>query len=376
VVDRKAASGNTGARMLKYCSPVFTAVALHVAVMCVYLVGFHGDVSAFVCLGERWSRDPSYRTISTVIPNDGYDGQFYFAIAQAPLQRHDSGIDFAPMRQSRILYPALSWALAGGDANRLLWTMPLINLLAIGGLAGLGVALAVRYDLNPWWGLVLPLAVNAGLPLLRNLSDVVSTLAVAALLVAWLFRWPWWAVALAALASVLGREQNVPILLIVLTLAAWRRQWLTAASLIAVLLIWVAWIGTLWQMYGTWPFHPTEGAFDRPLAGLWLRLQHFKPFKPDGLCIALILLQIGLSFYLIWRKADPVVVLVALFGSTLALMGGDVFYCDYWSYSRVFAMLPLAVWVGCVQTRLRWPLAVSALQFLVPVAVAIHEMRR
>src|SRR5205807_7033853 len=126
------------------------------AVMAVYLAGFHGDVSALVCLGERWSQDPCYDAVSTTLPKDGYDGQFYFAIAQAPFQRHDTGIDFAPMRQSRILFPVLSWALTGGDANRLLWAMPLVNLLAIGGLAALGVALALRYEMNAWWGLLLP----------------------------------------------------------------------------------------------------------------------------------------------------------------------------------------------------------------------------
>jgi hypothetical protein len=343
-------------------------------VLGMYLVGYHGDLSALVCVGEEWAAAPPYRVIRTTIKNHGYDGQFYYAIAQAPLAHHDTGIDFAPMRQSRILFPALGWALTGGDASGLLWAMPLINLVAIGGLAALGVALAVRYDLNPWWGLLLPLAVNAGLPLLRDLSDVVATLAVAGLLVAWLFRWPWWALALAALAGVLAREQNVPIVLIVLGLAAWRRQWLTVAALAVVLLLWGAWLATLWHLYGVWPFHPTEGAFDHPLSGLWMRILHFKPFKPDGVCVALLLLQIALSFYLIRRKADAAVVLVALFGSALALMGGEVFYCDYWSYSRVFAMLPLAVWVGCVQTRLRWPLAVTATQFLVPLAVAVHEM--
>jgi hypothetical protein len=362
--------------MLKYALPVVVAVALHAAVMAIYLVGFHGDVSALVCLGDGRVNEAPYQAVHIAFPKHGYDGQFYFAIAQAPFQRHDIGIDFPPMRQSRILYPVLGWALTGGDANRLLWALPLINLLAIGGLAALGVLLAVRYELNPWWGLLLPLAVNAGLPLLRDLSDVVSTLAVAALLVAWLFRWPWWALALGGLAAVLGREQNVPIVVILLGLAAWRRQWLTVAALAVVLVVWAGWLAALWQMYGVWPFHQTEGAFDRPLAGLWLRLSHFKVRSPDGLCVGLILLQIALSFYLIRRKADSAVVLVALFGSALALMGGDVFYCDFWSYSRVFAMLPLAVWVGCVQTRLRWPLAVTATQFLVPLAVAVRECVR
>jgi hypothetical protein len=358
--------------MLKFVLPVTTAVALHAAMVATYLLGYHGDLSALVCLGSDHAAEMPYQEVHTVFKNHGYDGQFYFAIAQAPLQRHDVGIDFAPMRQSRILYPILGWALTGGNAAQLLWALPLINLLAVGGLAAIGVALAARHDLSPWWGLLLPLAVNAGLPLLRDLSDVVSTLAVAALLVAWLFRWPWWALTGAALAAVLGREQNVPIVLILLALAAWRRQWLGVAGLTCVLVAWAAWLGALWHMYGVWPFHPTEGAFDQPLAGLGMRLAHFKLFKEDGLCVALILLEVGLSCYLIRRRADPAIILVALFGSALALMGGKVFYCDFWSYSRVFAMLPLAVWVGCVQTRFRWPLAVTATQFLVPFAEAVH----
>ncbi len=256
--------------------------------------------------------------------------------------------------------------------------MPVVNLLAIGGLAGIGVLLAVRHGLNPWWGLLLPLAVNAGLPLLRNLSDVVSTQEVAVLLTAWLFRWPWWSLALAAVATVFSREQNVPIVFFLVVLSAVAAPVVDrTVSLTAVLVVWGGWILVLWQMYGLWPFHPTQGAFDRPLAGLRLKFESFTAGRDklsvrlvDGLCVGLILAQIGLLLLLIRRKADPAVVLVALFGAALALMGGDVFYCDFWSYSRVFAMLPLAVWIGCAQTRWRWPLALTATQFLVPLAVA------
>jgi hypothetical protein len=366
--------------MLKYALPVVATVALHAAVLAVYLAVFHGDLSSLVCVGDERIGTAPYEVVRTSFRNHGYDGQFYYAIARAPFQRHDAGIDFAPMRQSRILYPILSWSVSGGDPRRLLWAMPLVNLLAIAGLAAVGVAVAVRHGLNPWWGFLLPLAVNAGLPMLRDLSDAVSTLAVAALLAAWLFRQPWWVLAPAALAAVLGREQNVPIVLIVLGLAAWRRRWLTAGALAGVLAVWAAWITVLWQTYGAWPFHPTQGAFDRPLSGLALRLAHFKVTSvfalPDALCVSLILLEIGLSVYLIRRKAEPAVVLTALFGALLALMGGDIFYCDFWSYSRVFAMLPLAVWIGCAQTRYRWPLAAMAAQFLVPIAATVREIIR
>jgi hypothetical protein len=359
---------------------VVAAVALHAAVMAVYVAVFHGDLSCLVCVGDERVGAAPYEAIRTSFKKHGYDGQYYYAIARAPFQRHDIGIDFAPMRQSRILYPVLSWSVSGGDPQRLLWAMPLVNLLAIAGLAAVGVALAVRHGLNPWWGALLPLAVNAGLPMLRDLSDIVSTLALAALLAAWLLRRPWWELAVAALAAVMSREQNVPIVFIVIGLTAWRRQWLTVGALAGVVALWAAWLVSLWQMYGEWPFHPTEGVFDQPLSGLGVRLAHFKLTSltalPDALCVSLILLEIGLSMYLIWRKAEPAVVLTALFGASLALAGGDRFYCDFWSYSRVFAMLPLAVWIGCAQVRCRWPLAAMATQFLVPIAATFREVIR
>ena len=87
--------------------------------------------------------------------------------------------------------------------------MPLVNLLAIAALAALGAAAARGYGLSPWWGVLLPFAVNAGMPALRNLTDVLSTLSVAALLIAWLRRWPWWTAALCAAATLFSREQNV-----------------------------------------------------------------------------------------------------------------------------------------------------------------------
>lgn len=360
--------------MLKYALPVVSAVALHAGLIGLYLIVYRGDLSALVCVSVERENEPPYAAVRKHFPGEGYDGQYYYAIAQAPFRYRVVGIDFPPMRQSRILYPLLCWCLSGGDAGRLLWAMPLVNLLAIGGLGALGVFVSVKADSNPWWGLTLPLAVNSGLPLLRDLGDVVSTLALAVLLVGWMRRWPWWAVMLAALAAVLAREQNVPIVAIAIGLAAWRRRWLASASLILVLVVWGCWIAILWRMYDVWPFHSTHGAFDRPLVGLWRRITHFDLFTPHAVPVAMLLLQIGLSVYLIRRRVDGGVVLVALFGSSLALMGGHIFYEDVWSYARIFAMLPLAVWLGCAQTRLRWPLAVMAAQLIVPLLYACREI--
>ncbi len=118
--------------------------------------------------------------------------------------------------------------------------MPLVNLLAIAGLAWLGALAATRQGFSPWWGVLLPLAVDAALPAMRDLTDAVSTCALAALLVAWLLRQPWWVLLPCALAAVFSREQNTAVVAIVLACAAWRRQWPTCAALAVVLALWCA----------------------------------------------------------------------------------------------------------------------------------------
>jgi hypothetical protein len=216
--------------MSRLVGPALAAAAFHAIVLAAYVAAFHGDLSALVCVArERQGRTP-YELIGTGFDRNGYDGQFYYAIARAPWRRQELGIDAPAIRQARILYPAVSWLLSGGDARQLLWAMPLVNLLAIAALAALGAAAARGYGLNPWWGVLLPFAVNAGMPALRNLTDVLSTLSVAALLIAWLRRWPWWVASLGAAAALFSREQNVAVVLLVLLFAIRRaRPWCSPA---------------------------------------------------------------------------------------------------------------------------------------------------
>src|SRR5207244_6853021 len=103
-----------------------------------------------------------------------YDGLYYYSLARFPWKRHGDDLDCPAARHVRILYPALCWLLSAGDPRALFWAMPAINLLAVGGLAAFGGAAARRGGLSAWWGVLLPFAVNAGLPLLRDLTDLVS----------------------------------------------------------------------------------------------------------------------------------------------------------------------------------------------------------
>ncbi|HEY7155859.1 MAG TPA: hypothetical protein VH575_17990, partial [Gemmataceae bacterium] len=208
--------------MRRLVGPALAAVAFHAALMAVYVAAFGGDPSALVCVARERIGQAPYEHIATGFDRNGYDGQFYYSLARAPWGRHGRDIDVPAVRQARILYPALSWLLSAGDPFRLFWVMPLINLLAIAGLAALGAVAARHHGLSPWWGVLLPFAVNAGMSALRNLTDVLSALTVAALLIAWLLRWPWWSLALGAAGVLFSREQNIVVVLLVLAFAIWR----------------------------------------------------------------------------------------------------------------------------------------------------------
>ena len=94
-----------------------------------------------------------------------------------------------PARHTRVLYPALGWFLSGGDPAVLLWVLPGINLLAVGLLTLAGSVLAHSRGLSPWYGFLLPLAVNAALPLSRDLTDLLGLACLALFLVGWLESW-------------------------------------------------------------------------------------------------------------------------------------------------------------------------------------------
>jgi hypothetical protein len=379
--------------MLRLVGPALVAALFHTAVLAAYVAAFHGDLSALVCVArERLGRAP-YEHINVGFDRNGYDGQFYYAIARCPWQRQDRGIDAPAIRQARLLYPALSWLLSGGDARRLLWAMPLVNLLAIAALAAVGAAAAHAYGLNAWWGVLLPFAVNAGMPALRNLTDVLSTLSVATLLLAWLRRWPWWMTSLCAAAALFSREQNLVLVVLVFAFAVGearsRKHDETLgtvaqpyspkliAGLLAALLSWSLWLGTLRLFYGEWSLLPPSGNLGPPFAGLIYRWTHLTAESRSFalfhvLCMATLTLQLGLVICLLRTPAEPLVRLTALAGAGLAVMGGLSLYGDNWSYPRVFAWLPLGVWLACVQLRWRWPLVALSTPALLPLAVLLR----
>jgi hypothetical protein len=343
--------------------PILVAVAWHLALLAGHVLAHGGDLSSLVHVGaSRIHQAPFRAAIRSSFPYDGCDGQYYYVLGQAPLSPPGEGVDHPAARQLRILYPLLGWLLSAGDPHRLLWALPLINLLAIAGLAWCGAVLARGHGLSPWLGVLLPVAVNAAMPALRDLSDVLSAFAAAALLLAWL-RKSSAGVLLAAAAALFSREQNLVLVLVVLGAALWEHGHRLALGLAVVLGLWGAWVAYLTAVYGAPPFLATHGNFTVPFAGMlhrWAELTGpggSRAHIPLHLSCLLWLTGQMLLVGLVWRwRPERVVLLTALAGAALAACGGWSMYGDSWSYTRVFVWLPLGLWFACIQARKLWPL--------------------
>src|SRR5262249_8377390 len=125
---------------------------------------------------------------------------------------------------------------------------------------------------SPWWGVALPLVVNAGAPALRDLTDPVAILATSGLVTSWLLGWRPWQLAGWAVAAVLSREQDLVLILIVLLQALSNRRRAVLGALAVALLTWFGWICILRGCYGVWPF--VSDNLNMPFEGIYYRLTH------------------------------------------------------------------------------------------------------
>jgi hypothetical protein len=340
-------------------APVVATVLVHAILTAYYVRKHHSDPSSLVCVGENRAGEPPYEEVTYHIAawSNGYDGQFYYVIARAPWRRQPQGlhgVDWCGPRQLRIMYPAICWIFSGGDARLLFWIMPAVNVAALGGLAAVGAYLARRSSLSVWWGFVLPFAINAGMPVLRDLTEPMAMLGVFGLLAGWLLRSPWWVFALWGSVAVLSREQNVVLvgLTVIGAVATWR--WRIAAGLAAVLAVWLAWVGYLRGLYGDWPFLPSEGNLGFPFNGMLHRWTHLGG-DPGGsrrmeLIQAVTMMQltveIAAGLYLAARPGDWIIRASILAGALFAILAGRCIYGDLWSYGRVFFWVPVGIWLA------------------------------
>ena len=159
-------------------------------------VGRAGDPTYFIHAGQRYLAPDLLPEDPFVETGTGYDGQFFFYLAQDPLlrgkaasrdQQTSEHIDNVPYRYQRILLPVLGWvASAGGDPDLLQWSLPLINVLAVLG-ATLLLAQFLRARNSPTWiALAFPTSIGVLVGVFNDLSDPLAASLFLAGMVWWL----------------------------------------------------------------------------------------------------------------------------------------------------------------------------------------------
>lgn len=358
--------------------PVLAAMIFHLIIVGLYLAAFRGDISVLVCAPQNWLGKEPFERVRTTAGTAGFDGAYYYVIAQNPLHPNEAFLDAPCYRRVRIFYPLVAWALsAGGNHALLLWVMPLLNLLAVGGLAWIGASFARHHGRTVWWGWLLPIAANAILPGLRDLTDPWSALGVVGVLAAWLQRWPVAYLAIWGCIAVLTREQNLAIVAIVAGFSLFERDWRRVAAAVAPIALESIWIGTLYANYGHLP--RAADTLDLPLAGLgygWTHLGvtgHGQPRNPlphilrMNLLTAQVLICFRIAF---WGPRG--VNIFALAAACLASVAGQALFTDPSNYLRVLNWAAIALWIWAVQTDRRWPITLLATAAVWPLLEIIH----
>jgi len=124
-------------------------------------------------VGSDWARPGVLLPGMRPQPGNGYDGQFYFYLAQDPfLTRPDTARSLDnTFRVRRIAYPLLGWALSAGRRQAVPYVLIGINVAAATALVGLAAAEAARRGRRPWWALCLALYAGVWIPVLLALTE-------------------------------------------------------------------------------------------------------------------------------------------------------------------------------------------------------------
>ncbi|MGD0380471.1 MAG: hypothetical protein ABSC30_10855 [Acidimicrobiales bacterium] len=329
------------------------------------VVAGHRNIASFIVVGSDHVRG----RIPTGVPitsGQGYDGQFYYRMALAPLNfdRTAHGIRMDTLsRFERVGYPAFAWLVAAGRSSLVPWSLVIVNVLGLACLGALGAMIARGARHHAWWGLVLPGYFGFVWVLSRDLAEIVTATFVVAGVVA--LRRDRFVLAGAAFSvAVLSRETGllvIALLALERPLAATRRRVVDrraravapGASTVDATgttphISWIlpGAVFTAWQLVarlatGSWPLLTSgQKNLDVPFAGFVQGFRHYLSLLPSRAA----LLWFGELFVLV-----VVVVAAAL---ALRTTTARLYERAAWvAYAVVAATLAPGIWLGDVGFR-------------------------
>ncbi|MCU0309045.1 MAG: hypothetical protein MUE51_15025 [Thermoleophilia bacterium] len=334
----------------------------------------HGfDPTTWIVGGEQYRAVDRLPADAVRVPQTGYDGQFYYALAQDPLALKEetrTALDSPAYRAQRLLLPGVAYVLSLGGRQPLLnWLIPFINLMAI-GLTAYAVARLATGAGNPAW-----IGIGAGVVtgvIAATLRDLTEPLALAALALGILARSRdrpvLWGVA--AAAACLGRESLAVAVVALVLVDLIRRRWRLAISGALALIPALTWQLILLAHLGqAGPSGAGEGTWGSPLKA---PLDYIRALRTSGelwapygiwtiAFIALTGLLVAWALSESVRMANPLGVPLAAF-SALALVYGFSLWADAWAFTRNLSV----VWLLLVAVAAT--LSTGRLRFAAPVA--------
>src|SRR5262249_50266796 len=232
---------------------------------------------AFNDLGHFWASRVGDE--ADALPVTGYDGQFYYYLAQNPgvildcSYRHERcPIDASPLREERILYPMTARLITLGDPAALhiaIFALDFFSILLTALLVG---QLWAEAGASRWVGAAVALFCGELQGLLRDLADPYAVMWTV-LAVYLLRRNRPFLCAAAVGAALLTREQLVLVLPLLVLPWLVQRRWRTSLLFIAVALgPFLAWQTALRLLFGQWGLTgsvTTTRAVHWPFSGLW-----------------------------------------------------------------------------------------------------------
>jgi len=194
--------------------PALVACLLPALLVCAGLVAYDGNPTGLIRFGTDFAAAIHPPRGAVVTRGSGYDGQYFWALAQDPLllrARTLAAFADQTFRLQRVAYPALAWLAAGGGRALIPWTLIAVNVVAIVAATLAVAAWLRRRGRCGWWSLGLALQPAFAYAVLADLSDALAVAALVGGLIAYWERRRWTAAALLTVA-VLARE---PMLLAV-----------------------------------------------------------------------------------------------------------------------------------------------------------------
>jgi hypothetical protein len=279
------------------------------------------------------------------LPNAGYDGQFYFALAEDPfLTRPDtaSSLD-GTFRYRRLLYPLLAWALSLGQRALVPYSLVLVNVLAACALVAVAARAAQRAGVTPWAALVVAGFPGVWIPVLLDLTEPLHLALLAAGMVA--------GSAGLTLLSALAKETAAVALFSEALRAAVARDWVRGARHGAALAGYLAWAALVQVIVRG--AHSNAVAFhflDPPGAPLFV-LAHDLASRPVNFFLAAPAAAFCLLAIVRLARARDGAGWAGAAYAVLVLASGTDIWVDFTGYYRIMAGVVVLVFLSWCATR-------------------------